>query len=307
VRRHFIRRLMPQSHSPLKASWRLACLAFALAALVPVRGATAEPPTVPLWEGTPPHYVADATPESIDAAGNVSNVNVPSIAVHLPPRDKATGTAFIVIPGGSYTRVGLYPSGIGTVDYYVPRGIAIIVLKYRTRPPSKDVVNDALTDARRAIRLVRLHAAEWNIDPARVGLVGSSAGAHLILNVSTHWDRGDPQATLPIERQSCRPDFICLLCPWPNQQPIADFPIDRQSPPAFIASARDDQIAPTAFSEAIAAGYVAAGVSHHLWLIDKGGHTAWRIGSRGEGGRWPAEFSTWLQSIAPAAVTKERP
>jgi acetyl esterase/lipase len=156
-------------------------------------------------------------------------------------------------------------------------------------------VADALADARRAVRLVRLHAAEWNIDPSRVGMVGSSAGAHLVLNLATHWDRGDPGAAALVERQSCRPDFIGLLCPWPNNQPVSDFPITRETPPAFVASARDDKVAPAAFAEGIAAAYARAGVKHRLWLLERGGHTAFKLGAnRGEGARWPDQISAWL-------------
>lgn len=262
----------------------------------------ATPLKLPLWEGPPPGFVANAVPESIDAAGTVSNVSVPSIEVHLPPRASATGLALIACPGGSYSRVGLVTSGMGMVDYFVPKGVAIIVLKYRTRPPSTAVEADALADAKRAVRLVRLHAVEWAIDPARVGMVGGSAGAHLVLNLATHGDRGDPRAPAQIDRQSCRPDFIGLLCPWPNRQPIGDFPVTRETPPAFVASARDDRVAPSEFAESIAAAYAQAGVNCQLWLLPKGGHTAFKLGAnRGEGSGWPQRFSTWLET-APVKV-----
>jgi acetyl esterase/lipase len=271
-------------------------------------GARAAPLSVPLWEGNPPNYRATSVAESSDAAGTVSNVSVPSFDVHLPPREQATGVALIVCPGGSYSRVGLFTSGMGTVDYFVPRGVAIIVLKYRTRPPSTAVVADALADARRAVRLVRLHAVEWNIDPSRVGMVGSSAGAHLVLNLATHWDRGDPGAAALVDRLSCRPDFIGLLCPWPNNQPVSDFPITRETPPAFVASARDDKVAPAAFAEGIAAAYARAGVKHRLWLLERGGHTAFKLGAnRGEGARWPDQISAWLaKDIAAGSSASSR-
>lgn len=294
----------PRSHakSLFLPNWRLdrvhrALIWPALLALTLLTGLRAEPVNLPLWEGAPPGFVSTAGPETMDAAGTVGNVSVPAIAVHLPAKEKASGTALIICPGGSYSRVGLFTSGMGTVDYFVPRGVAIIVLKYRTRPPSKDVLADSLADAKRAVRLVRLHAAEWGIDPARVGLIGGSAGAHLVLNLATHWDRGDPAAKGKVERQSCRPDFIGLLCPWPNQQPVADFPVARDTPPAFVASARDDQVAPTAFAEGIAAEYERAGVTCRLWLLAKGGHTAFKLGAnRGEGSRWPDQFSAWLEN-----------
>ncbi|WP_414663411.1 alpha/beta hydrolase [Horticoccus sp. 23ND18S-11] len=286
---------------PLPLTTRRVRLALGLLAFGGAGGLRAEPLILPLWEGSPPGLVANAGPEVTDAAGTVGNISVPVIAVHLPPRAQATGAAFIVCPGGSYSRVGLFTSGMGTVDHFLPQGVAIIVLKYRTRPPSTDVVTDSLADARRAVRLARLHAAAWNIDPARIGLIGSSAGSHLVLNLATHWDRGDPNATAPVDRQSCRPDFIGLLCPWPNRQSVADFPVTRETPPAFVCSARDDQVAPAAFAESIAAAYATAGVNCRLWLIAKGGHTAFKLGTnRGEGSHWPEHFSAWLKLTLPS-------
>ncbi len=262
---------------------------------------------VPLWPGRPPGFIADAGAETIDAAGAVSNVGSPSMAVHLPARGSATGAALIVCPGGSYTKIGLFDSGMGLVDYFVPKGVAVIVLKYRTRPPSRDVTNDALADAKRAVRLVRVHALEWGLEPTRIGMVGSSAGSHLVLNLATHWDRGELTSSAEVDSQSCRPNFICLLCPWPNQQPVSDFPVTGSTPPAFIASARDDKVAPTTFAQDIAAAYQRAGVNHSLWLVDKGGHTAFTLGgNRGEGAQWRERFSSWLgATMIPSPLAKQ--
>lgn len=282
---------------PLKSAGFFAGRWILVSAIMIAAGLRAAPELLPLWDGTPPHHVGTAGAETIDAAGTVGNVSVPAIAVHLPPPERATGRAFIVCPGGSYSRVGLFTSGMGTVDYFVPKGAAIIVLKYRTRPPSTRVVEDSLADARRAVRLVRYHAARWKIDPSRIGMIGSSAGSHLVLNLGTHWDRGDPVAADPVERQSCRPDFLCLLCPWPNAQPVTDFPVTRETPPAFVASARDDKVAPTEFAEGIAAAYRRVDVECRLWLVEKGGHTAFKLGAnRGEGARWPERFGAWLEA-----------
>lgn len=285
--------------SPIFAGFSVGRWLLFAVALVPA-GLEAEPEMLRLWDGAPPRSVPSAAAETIDAAGTVGNVSVPAIAVHLPPPERATGQAFIVCPGGSYSRVGLFTSGMGTVDYFVPQGAAVIVLKYRTRPPSTQVVEDSLADAKRAVRLVRHHAARWRIDPTRIGMIGSSAGSHLVLNLATHWDRGDPKAVDPVDRQSCRPDFIGLLCPWPNAQPVTDFPIGSETPPAFVASARDDKVAPTEFAEGIAAAYRRAGVESRLWILEKGGHTAFKLGAnRGEGARWPERFSAWWMERFP--------
>ena len=106
--------------------------------LVGPRAMAGDPITLPLWIPAPPGGVGSAGPETIDAAGTVGNVSTPSVAVYLPARALATGTALIVCPGGSYAKVGFFTTGMGTVDYFVPKGIGVIVLKYRTRPPSHE-------------------------------------------------------------------------------------------------------------------------------------------------------------------------
>jgi len=105
-----------------------------------------------------------------------------------------------------------------------------------------------------------------------------------------------------VEREGCRPQFSVMLCPWPGGRPIADFPITAEAPPAFLASARDDQTAPTRFAEEIAESYARAGVPAKLWQIDAGGHKAFSYRSVGEGAEWPAKVREWLKVTFPDKV-----
>ena len=264
-----------------------------------------EPLVLPVWEGRPPDFVDGAGAETVDAEGSVGNVTVPQIAVHLPPADKATGLALLVCPGGSYRVNGMFASGMGTVPKFVPQGVAVIVLKYRTNPPVHPVEAAALADAQRAMRLIRLHAAEWHIDPARIGVLGMSAGGHLALNLATHSDAGAASAPDPLLRLSSRPAFLCLLCPWPDRQTIGSFPIDAGSPPAFVASALDDPVAPTAFAASIVDAMAKAGVPAELWTVQKGGHTAFKQ-SAGEGSHWADHFIAWLTKLGYWKSTARR-
>ncbi|MCF7837417.1 MAG: DUF6067 family protein [Candidatus Marinimicrobia bacterium] len=263
-----------------------AALATGLWAGPSVSSAGLAPFTMTLWEGAPPGLVADAGKELTYAQwpGTVGNVSVPAMTVYLPPKDKATGVALVYCSGGSYNKVSSASDHIADADYFVARGMALIVVKYRTRPPAEDY-SAARADGKRAVRIVRHHAREWGLDPAKIGMLGGSAGANLILNVATHWDRGQPEAEDSVERESCRPDFIALLCPWPARQPLSDFPVDQDTPPALLCSARDDPIAPTAFAEGLAAAYETVGVPVKLWTIPKGGHTAFTQGRPGEAWR----------------------
>lgn len=230
----------------------------------------------------------------MDDAGTVFNVSVPVITVHLPPPSRANGTALIVCPGGSYSKIGLFTTGMGTVGEFVPQGFAVIVLKYRTSPPMRGY-QAALADAKRAVRLVRHHAREWNIDPQRIGMIGGSAGGHLALNFATHSDAGDAGSADAIERQSCHANFLGLVAPWPAKQPVSAFPIVKSSPPMFIAAAADDQIAPASFAKEIAQGCKQVGVESRLWIIPEGGHPAFTLGSKGKGAGWGALFVKWLK------------
>lgn len=248
------------------------------------------PLSLPLWESED----RSIGQEVVTSSGGVAMVSRPEIVVHLPDPAVASGLALIVCPGGSYREVGAFADGMRTVPYFVPKGTAVIVLKYRTRPPSTNVETDALADAKRAVRLVRHHAKGWGIDPDRIGMVGSSAGSHLILNLATHSDGGDPDAVDMVEKESCRPDFIALLCPWPNKQTVEAFPIDSSTPPAFIACARDDTVAPISFSESIVAAMTSAGVSVDFWPVEKGGHTAFKQ-IRNPAYHWMDRVVKWLK------------
>lgn len=260
-------------------------------------GDVGQPILLDLWEGNPPGFIANAGAEKTfpQWPETVAHVSIPAISVYLPPKDQASGMALVYCSGGSYSKVSIISDAIADAGYFCSRGVAVIVVKYRTTPPAAADYSDALADGQRAMRLVRHHAADWGIDPNRIGMLGGSAGANLILNAATHSDPGQPDAADPIERQSCRPDFIVLLCPWPGQQSAVDFPIDAQTPPALIGSVRDDEIAPTAFAEGIAAEYRKAGVPAHLMTLESGGHAAFEAGAAAA--EWKTQLWRWLAHI----------
>jgi len=257
------------------------------------------PIVVPLWEHGVPNAAADPGPERDDGTGRIWNVSVPAMLVYLPPSDDGHPPRMAIVHcvAGGYTHLTRLMGADGFVDEFLPRGVAIIALKYRLRPPSTDVERDAAADARRAIQLVRYNAAAWHIDPHRVGLVGASAGANVVLNAVSRAQPSVAQSSDPIDRENARPDFVGLLSPWPDQHEASSYPMAKNAPPAFLASARDDRTAPCAFAQAVAAAYESAGVAHEFWLIDEGGHGAFTIGGVGEGSRWVERFWPWLTQI----------
>ena len=187
-------------------------------------------------------------------------------------------------------------------------GITVFGLKYRTNYGKNDVVADALADGKRAVKLVRSRAAEWHLDPRRVGVQGYSAGSNLCLNLISHFDEGDKQATDPVERLTSRPDFCVLMCPWPNKKTIEDFPIGRNAPPTWIAIARDDTVATFPFSQAIDEKLSTQGVPHELFIVEKGGHGAFHYNmAKGPDTQWPKPLLTWLKQIGISSGKNSKP
>ena len=229
-----------------------------------------EPLRLSIWSGEAP--LGD---------GKFEKVEVP-ITVHLPEPGQATGTAMVICPGGGYGGRVVEGEGHGIARWLNTHGIAGVVLEYRL---PKGNYQRPLLDVQRAIRVVRSHAAEWKLDPRRIGIIGFSAGGHLASTAGTHFDLGDAKSSTLIERQSCRPDFMVLvypvitmgekthggsrnnfLGPSPSPELVALFSNEKQvtekTPPAFLTHARTDAVVPVAhsqmFYEALKAQHVAA-------------------------------------------------
>jgi acetyl esterase/lipase len=161
--------------------------------------AAEEPRTQLLWpEGAP------------GAVGN-QDADKPSLSIYLPAPGKSNGTAVVVCPGGGYGGLAVLHEGRQVAYWYNSFGVTAFVLKYRVAPRYHHPA--PLSDAQRALRWVRSHAAEFGVAPDRIGIMGFSAGGHLTSTAGTHYDKGNPSAADPIERASCRPDFLVLCYP----------------------------------------------------------------------------------------------
>lgn len=172
---------------------------------------------------------------------NFKVVHYPSIYAFLPPTDKANGMAVVIAPGGGHTQLVIDKEGYDIAAWLNQHGIAGFVVKYRLAraPNSKYTVEgNALADAQRAVRLVRAHAKEWNVDPTRVGFMGFSAGGEVAALIETRFDKGNDSSPDPIERQSCRPDFSVIV--YPGFKP-GTITVPKDAPPAFLTCADDDR------------------------------------------------------------------
>jgi acetyl esterase/lipase len=250
-------------------------------------------------------------PENTALPGNFTVTHYPSIYVFLPPKEKATGVAMVVAPGGGHSQLVMEKEGWDIADWLNSNGIAAFVLKYRLAraPGSKYTLPvEVYDDAARAMRLVRSHAKEYGIDPARLGFIGFSAGGEVAGMIETRFDAGKPDSPDPIERVSSRPDFNILIYPFyrpgankPDAPPI--FPIPKDAPPVFMVCADDDRshVEPTVkFYLELEANHIPA----EMHIYASGGHGfALRPPPKPlPVATWPDRLKDWL---AERGITKQ--
>ena len=274
------------------------CLALVLFACCAT--AFAQQPVVELWPNGAPGSEGKTAPETVRISPQgdhvISSVNRPSITVYLPAADKASGAAVLVIPGGGHSEIWIDHEGYRVAAWLSDRGVAAFVLKYRLAhaPDSTYTIEGTeLQDTQRAIRLIRSRAAEWGVDPNRVGVIGFSAGGQLAALASTRYDSGNEAAPDPIDRQSSKPAFQGLIYPGlPDTPPLA---LTKDTPPAFLACGADDR---PNISEGVPQLYLAmkhAGVPAELHVFAGVGHGfGIRSTNTGNVTTWPDLFYGWL-------------
>ena len=261
---------------------------------VPAQVAEAPAPTILLWpEGAPGSQSRRHEAEQVENS-YISNVHAPSLTVLRADTSHANGTAMIVVPGGGHRMLVWNNDGLGPARALNRYGVTSFVLKYRlARDPgsSYSIERDAAADLARAVRWVRAHAAEYGVDPARIGVMGFSAGGELVSLVSDNplSDRLNPDA---VDRVSARPDFQVLIYPGPLGTPAK---APGKAPPAFIAAGTlDECCAPPAMT--LYSQLRAAGVSAELHMFADTGH-AFNIAARSERIsilHWPDRLADWL-------------
>lgn len=263
----------------------------------------ATPPVIPLWPAGAATLQGHSekeitTPENVkpgDRINSIKNVHTPSLEVHLPPADKATGTAIIVAPGGGHRQLVWGSEGTDIAKWLNEIGVAAFILKYRleqTPNYSYKVEGEALQDTQRAVRIVRARAADWNVKPDRIGILGFSAGGALAALADIRFDRGQSAAADPIDQQSCRPDFVGLV--YPGWRPM-DITAPKDAAPAFLTSAGLDDASHARQTVDFYNSLFAAGVPVELHIYAHGGHGK-AINARGgiPFGAWHVRFQEWL-------------
>jgi endo-1,4-beta-xylanase len=243
----------------------------------------AESPMLKTLDGWDKPEVFNRSKGKSDRVDSVTNIHNPSIEVHLAPPDKATGMAVIVAPGGGNTNCVVGTEGIAIAEWLNGLGVHAFIERYRLRPYGSQT--DALADTQRCVRVVRANAKEWGVDPKRVGIMGFSAGGEQAALAALHFDAGKADATDPIERFSCRPDFTVLVyAGWRNLD-LSQVPKD--APPAFLVSAGLGDASHAKRTVEFYDAYFQAKVPVELHIYAHGGHGG------GIGPRKGIPFGSW--------------
>jgi acetyl esterase/lipase len=275
---------------------------------------------VPIWPGVVPDAQPIEGPEEsgtvVDRDGSkrlvagrpwvyVAKVSQPTMTVYSPEGSN-TGAAVVVFPGGGYNVLAIDLEGTEACDWLTARGITCVLLKYRVPCVKSGPYRDCLTalqDAQRTVGLVRFQAARWQLDPHRIGVLGFSAGGHMVVATSTHFDRRLYPAVDAADKESCRPDFAVALYPGHLAVPEKDFALNpdiqvsRRTPPTFLLQAADDPIDPVENSLVYHAALRKAGVPAEMHLFVKGGHAFGLRRTESPVTGWPPLVEAWLGTI----------
>jgi acetyl esterase/lipase len=271
-------------------------LLFSLLLAPAILQAADEPQVLPLWpNGAPGFENRRAEPEQAKDYW-IRNINNPSITVFLPPKEKANGAAVLIFPGGGFRELVYNSEGVEPARFFNNLGVAAIVLKYRlpreTNSPYSLQIHPR-QDAQRAMRLVRSHAADWNIDTNRIGAIGFSAGGEVLALLVYNPTDGDPNAADPVDRLNCRTDFQISIYPGGLGTPTNAISAD--APPAFFLVANDDtsHVRPVLTQME---RYREAKRPYEVHLFARGGH-GFNMGNRSKFASikgWPKLMADWL-------------
>lgn len=302
-----------------EAAFALALFACLLAVPAPSQDATNFPSKMqsfPLYGAAPiPNSKPGPDEESTTDGSWIKNVSRPVVQVYLPARSKATGASLVIFPGGGYAGLTFDFEGTQQANFFIDHGIAAFVVKYRI-PSDATMVDKSvgpLEDAQQAMRFARQHAAEWNLDPRRIGAIGFSAGGHLASTLATHFDK--PYVDNP-DRMNLRPDFLVLVYPVismdaklahmdsrkallganPTDAQVRLFSnelqVTRDTPPTLILHAADDRLVDVDNSVVFFEALRHAGVPVEARLFQKGQHGFFLMPRD----RWQGVIMEWLTS-----------
>ena len=272
---------------------------------------------LPAQRGAPEPKVILLWPDGAPGAKGSEEADQPTLDVYIPS-EGANGAAVVVFPGGGYRHLAVDHEGRQIARWLNSFGVVAFVLKYRLGPRYHHPIQ--MGDAHRALRHVRLHAAEFGVDPSRLGVWGFSAGGHLASTVATHFDRGDKTAAEPIDRMSSRPDFAILGYPvisftteythQGSKRPLlgdnpdpklvqllsSELQVTPETPPTFLFHTNEDTGVPPENSVLFYLALRKAGVPAELHIYERGRHGVGLAPTDRVLSTWPQRLSDWLHS-----------
>jgi acetyl esterase/lipase len=277
---------------------------------------------IPIWPGAVPNARPYTGPETMKlddkdlVAGKpwlyINNVTKPTMTVYSP-KGKNTGAAVVVFPGGGYQILAIDLEGTEVCDWLTAKGITCVLLKYRVPGEAKlpksggyPSTPEALQDVQRTVGLVRFHAAEWYIDPHKIGVLGFSAGGHLAAAISVHYDHRLYPPVDAADRVSCRPDFAVPIYPghlWTGKGTSIDLVPDmathitHDTPPTFLLQNEDDDVDGVEQALSYYVGLKRARVPVEMHLYAHGGHAFGLRRTKLPATHWPDLVETWLGTI----------
>lgn len=302
-------------------------LAFVVASVLLSLGLAAAETVVPLWPEGVPNGRTDLGEEVVNN-DRVENVHKPSLTLFLPDAGKANGTAVIICPGGSYTRLAFGHEGIDIAKWFNARGVTAFVLKYRMKEYGHPA---PLQDVLRAVRIVRSRAAEFGTKPDRIGVVGSSAGGHLAASAGTLYDQPAGKTGAPLDAVNARPDFLVLLYPVISMDPAIAHAGSRQNligaspspdlvelmslenqvtdatPPTFIFYTQEDKTVPVENGVRFFQSLTRHKVPAEFHIFERGPHGLGLRSGFGPTSDWPKLAEAWLQLHGWIAGTQSQP
>ena len=275
---------------------------------------------IPIWPGAAPDAKPVDGPEVagtvVDEAGKprlvgakpwvyVDKVSRPTMTVYSP-QGRNTGAAVVVFPGGGYNVLAIDLEGTEVCDWLTPKGITCVLLKYRVPcvkvGPNRDCLT-ALEDAQRTVGLLRSQAAQWHVDPRKIGVLGFSAGGHMVVAMSTHFEQRLYPSVDAADKESCRPDFAVSLYPGHLAVPEKNFALNPdiqvtpRTSPTFLLQAQDDPVDPVENSLVYYSALRKAGVPAELHVYVKGGHAFGLRPTELPITHWPQLVEIWLAAI----------
>jgi acetyl esterase/lipase len=278
---------------------------------------SATPPVViPLWpEGVP--GAKDIGPEKVEEGGRISNVSEPTLTVYGPAVDRPNGTAVIIAPGGGYVRLSFEREGVQYANWLSTLGVTSFVLKYRMQEFGHPA---PLQDVLRAVRLVRSRAAEFKINPGRIGVMGSSAGGHLAASAGTLFDHPAGRTGAALDTVSARPDFLILMYPVitmddpavhagsrrallganPSAEMLRLGSMEKQvtasTPPTLIIHTQEDKTVPVENAILFYQALTRAQVPAEMYLFEHGSHGMGFNPNFGTASDWSSRAAEWLRN-----------